>query len=309
MYITTGTASQSTGNLSTVPYLGFYKGAGQTAINKMPALNLWLNAKPEFMLDFFPSGNWSTFVSSGNWSSSTWAAYGQATPVFSIPLTVWSNTLAEVAAGVADTYFQNVGNYMISKGFGSITLRPGWEYNIGAFPWAAVGKAADYVAAFRHFVDVFRALAGANFKFDWCSVCGYGQLDAETCYPGDSYVDIIGIDVYNQTWISNPTPATRWNDILTNGGRGLDWHKAFAAAHGKLVSFPEWGTGTREDGHGGGDDPLYMSNMIAWINDAITAQTLAYHGYWDYPAHDFDGEISDGGQPNSELVFLAEYGG
>jgi hypothetical protein len=53
---------------------------------------------------------------------------------------------------------------------------------------------------------------------------------------------------------------------------------------------PEWGGGTRSGGHGGGDDPTFMTNMIALINNP--ANNVAFHCYWDFDAGDFNATLS-----------------
>ena len=115
-------------------------------------------------------------------------------------------------------------------------------------------------------------------------------------------VDLIWLDVYNQAWPLPADPSALWQTMLDRPA-GLVWHRDFAAAHGKPRSFPEWGTGTRPDGHGAGDDPLFIANMAQWI----ASHNVVYHDYWDCHAPDFDAALSDGKQPNSERAFLAAF--
>jgi beta-mannanase len=148
-----------------------------------------------------------------------------------------------------------------------------------------------------------RSVSGAKFKFDWCPGNGWTEFRAQDAYPGDAYVDIVGMDVYNQSWNANATtPELRWRDQMDQR-HGLKWHADFAAAHGKPMSFPEWGTGTREDGHGSGDDPLFIEQMSEWI----VSHDVVYHNYWDYDHKHFSGRISDNGQPLSAAAFLRKF--
>jgi hypothetical protein len=48
---------------------------------------------------------------------------------------------------------------------------------------------------------------------------------------------------------------------------GLDSWRAFAFAHGKTFSFPEWSVSTRTDGHGGLDNSYYIQQMHDYIYD------------------------------------------
>jgi hypothetical protein len=70
------------------------------------------------------------------------------------------------------------------------------------------------------------------------------------------------------------------------------------------MSFPEWGTGTRPDGHGGGDDPYFIQQMASWIASA----NVLYHDYWDYPASDYNAKLSDNHQPNAGAMFRQLFG-
>jgi hypothetical protein len=131
-----------------------------------------------------------------------------------------------------------------------------------------------------------RRESGAQFRFDWCPTVAEGPVEA--AYPGDDVVDIIGQDAYNQSW-PVMDPASRWQRLLDHPA-GLRWHQRFANAHGKPRSFPEWGTGTRPDGHGGGDDPLYIRNMIAWMQQG---GPVDYACYWNYQADDYDANVTN----------------
>jgi len=148
-----------------------------------------------------------------------------------------------------------------------------------------------------------RSAPGAAFIFDWCSAQGYQQIPAVNVYPGDEYVDVIGYDLYNQVWLKEkPTPEQRWNQLLTQA-YGLNWLATFATQHSKPISFPEWATGSRPDGHGGEDDDYFVDHLADWIRQ----HNVAYHAYWDYNAKDFDGKLSDGRRPRSAAAFFKAF--
>ena len=147
-------------------------------------------------------------------------------------------------------------------------------------------------------------MPGEHFKFVWNPTLGVQQIAPDQLYPGNDVVDLIGEDVYNQSWRPQDTdPASRWA-YLRSQPYGLDWAAAFARQHGKSIILPEWGTGTRPDGHGGGDDPLFIANMAAWIK----ANHVILQDYWDYDASDFDGQISTGTQPLSAAAYASAFG-
>ena len=83
-------------------------------------------------------------------------------------------------------------------------------------------------------------------------------MDPTEAYPGDDVVDIIGMDVYAETWDASTSDPDKRFAYFLDQPFGLKWHRDFAREHGKPISYPEWGVGTRPDGHGVGDDPVFM---------------------------------------------------
>ena len=57
---------------------------------------------------------------------------------------------------------------------------------------------------------------------------------AQNAYPGDSYVDYIGLDLYDQVWGIPLNPSLAWPRYVTETN-GLAWLSSFAAAHHKPV--------------------------------------------------------------------------
>ena len=109
--------------------------------------------------------------------------------------------------------------------------------------------------------------ANANAKVVW-NPQGYGDPDlptnsAQSYYPGDAYVDIVGDDIY---------------DI-----RGkAEWASAddlYAAHPGKPFSFPEWGLW-------GIDDPSFIDAMGAFVHAHPRVELVSY--YSGAPGSTFD---------------------
>lgn len=60
------------------------------------------------------------------------------------------------------------------------------------YPWSALSP-EEFIDAFRYFVDKCRASA-PNIKIVWAPV---GDQNANKYWPGDSYVDVVGVPVYS----------------------------------------------------------------------------------------------------------------
>jgi hypothetical protein len=108
---------------------------------------------------------------------------------------------ADVAAGVYDAEIVQMGRDF--RDFGRpIYARPGVEI---ANSWNAYTPFV-FVQAWRRFVDIFRQENADNVAFVWCiAAVGYSTFnlfDAQgngQFYPGDEYVDWLGLDLFNAT--------------------------------------------------------------------------------------------------------------
>jgi hypothetical protein len=110
-------------------------------------------------------------------------------------------------------------------------------------------------------------------------------LRLEALYPGDEYVDIIGV-LYYDWWPASPTEAS-WNINLVErdrlgGPKGLQTWLDFAQQRGKPLSLPEWGLGK----HGTQDpfdNPLFIQKMFDFFRN--NAGSLAYESYFNRRTH------------------------
>ncbi|MFG3495172.1 glycosyl hydrolase [Streptomyces sp. NPDC047886] len=255
----------------TSPPLGVYVGPGKTAV--VNDFQTWLGRSPVAATDYVdPSENtqWNQYAMTywGDWKR---AEAGRRF-VLGLPLLPKGGNFADGLSGRYDRQFQDLADMMIENGLGDSVVRLGYEGNnriIG--PWQGTDDPAAYRAMFRRVVTLMRARAGAAFQFDYNMAVGAaGKVTSfETLYPGDAYVDIVGLNIYD-VWWQHPgaTPAERWNHTLTTR-MGVNDFKAFAAAHDKPVSYPEWGLYRKGDSYaGGGDSPYFIDRMAELVRDA-----------------------------------------
>jgi endoglucanase len=75
-----------------------------------------------------------------------------------------------------------------------IYIRWGHEMELSnsRYPWSS-GNPDLYIGAYQHFVDTCR-VKDASFKFVWSPA---GEAGLEKYWPGDKYVDIIGLSIYS----------------------------------------------------------------------------------------------------------------
>lgn len=224
---------------------------------------------------------------------------------FTVPLVPEYGTLA-AAASAADTgylavYDQHLRTMLAdARSDGPIYVRVGWEFNGDWYPWAAAGRSADYIAAFRRFATRARALS-ARFVIEWNVNCGLraGDPDPELCYPGDDFVDIVGMDCYVNAAEFSGNAASGFSYQKTRS-RGLDWAAAFAAAHGKPYAIGEWGV-TQD---AAGSDP--GAAVVNGFRDFMLAHPdCAYHCYW-YSNAAFAGSLAS--KPLAAQAYKAAFG-
>lgn len=111
--------------------------------------------------------------------------------------------LYSITEGHFDAFFADWAK-QIKKVKGTVLLRILHEFNGDWYPWCIANNDNNpqlLVKAFKHIHDIFRTQQVTNVKFIWCpNSISFPQekwnfiMDA---YPGDEYVDFVGLDVYN----------------------------------------------------------------------------------------------------------------
>lgn len=266
---------------------GVYVGNSLTELSNYDA---WLGHKTDAVLGYVGRANWTDFTQSASWATKFWANTDKQV-LWSVPLVTDNANLAAASHGDYNSYYKQVAQSLAAANTsgGDIIVRTGWEFNGQWFPWKAAGHEADYIGAYRQFVDTFRSVSD-HFKFEWCPNNGDLGMNPENAYPGDSYVDIISMDVYYNTNWYPADPEAGWNKILTEK-YGLQWHQDFAAAHGKPTAYSEWGVMNDSSG-------AYVQHMADWF----ARNHVVYDAYWNSNT-DFAGKLSDNSKPDVSPVF------
>jgi hypothetical protein len=173
---------------------------------------------------------------------------------------------AQCAAGDYDQYATELARHLAATGFGYSVIRLGAEMN-GNWNAGSLGTTVtswhQWGRCFAREVTAMRAVRGTHFLFDWDINADFRNIPLADFYPGNAYVDLIGIDAYDIGAPRLPLPGmnnpARWADLSAQPA-GLDETEAFAVAHHKPLSFPEWATGSSP-----GDDGSYVAHMGAFI--------------------------------------------
>jgi hypothetical protein len=196
-------------------------------------------------------------------------------------------SLAVGATGAYDGYFVALSKTLVASGQGSSIIRLGYEFNEQSFPWTALGQPANFITYWRQIVTSMRSVPGANFRFVWNPYIG-GDADLANYYPGNAYVELVGLDVYEESNGNIPDKTSEFSGLETEP-YGLDWLASFAATHSKSTVLPQWGIGAAPSQssdaisvkRGGGSDDgdaTFVSDMLQWISSHGVVEAT----YWDY---------------------------
>jgi hypothetical protein len=344
-----GVASASASAPGSAAGLGFYAGPANPSGIKTVAKWLGGSSDVKYAMDFIDATSWQSIENPyqlGQWKGTPYTMiWGVPMLPCGYPSTSCGSTVNVsdynlVANGGADGYFKTLATNLVKAGFGTSYIRLGWEFNGTTMGWSVCNQQGsgptawmkDFVPAFQNIVTSMRSVAGANFQFIWnpldSSGAGCPGVHLENLYPGNKYVDVVALDVYDG--LSQPVSNTaRWSDLVNgvNGGdytavtpdaingqkfqgNGLTWIAAFGKENGKEVALPEWGLAatSSDGGGGGGDDPYFVTQMTKWIKANATGPAI----FWNYNDGtlelDVPGDTSDA-TPTATAAFKTAFGG
>jgi hypothetical protein len=291
-------------------------GLAVIAASDLDPFATWLGRDVDYVVAYANSDRWDWLADVGDLVR-TYIAWVKRKPgrrlVLSVPLLVKQSegNMAGVARGDFDAHFRRLAENLVKDGVGDSIIRLGWEMNGEWYPWAA-GRTeqsrSNWRNAWRRVVGVMRRVPGAKFEFDWTmnsGDAGTGTRFAEV-YPGDEWVDIIGLDTYDIKYDDCAiSPQGRW-DFIVGQRNGLREHKAFAESRRKPMSYPEWGLWVTGPPYcGGGDNAFYIERMAAWIK----SNDVRYHAYFNVgPYAYYHREHRLSRNPRAQAAFKAAFG-
>ncbi|MGX1562909.1 glycoside hydrolase family 26 protein [Streptomyces sp. NPDC055506] len=180
------------------------------------------------------------------------------------------------AAGEFDHHFRVLAERLVELKVPDTVLVLGWEMNGTTYTHRCGPDPEAWKKYWNRIVTTMRSVPGQKFRFDFTPSRGRDAVPWTKCYPGDDTVDIIGMDSYDQ-------PAGMSFEQQVKEPYGLQDHVDFAKAHGKPISYPEWGLFRN------GDNADYMRDMLAWMEEHKplynTLTDYCPHGVWQCGAN------------------------
>lgn len=233
---------------------------------------------------YLPGDVWENIEGGYNFLDS-WAKWRLAKPdrllVLNVPLMEHNEAqvsdiavarlLRRAAAGEFDEHFRVLAKRLVDLGATDTVLVLGWEMNGVTYTHRCGPDPGDWIRYWRRIVTVMRSIPGQKFRFDFAPNRGADSIPWPKCYPGDDFVDIVGMDSYDQ-------PRGMSFDEEVSEPYGLQFHVDFARQHHKPISYPEWGL------YRNGDNVTYMLRMLAWMDEHKplynTITDYCPHGVW-----------------------------
>jgi hypothetical protein len=204
------------------------------------------------------------------------------------------------ARGAFTGHARALARHLVAAGLGDSVIRLAHEANGDWYPYSVTTdrrKLALWRRFWRRTALAMRSVRGAHFRFDWCVNAAYRPIPLASFYPGDDVVDYVGIDAYDA---GVPPGRPRWATIYNQRG-GIRQVLAFARAHGKPLTIPEWGIGPANSRQlSGGDDPAYV-NGIAGV---VRRNRVGYQSY--FYAHEWADQLLH--SPNSLAAYRRHFG-
>ncbi len=249
----------------------------------------------------------------GEWQGANYRLIYAVAMLPTSDLSTKESSMRAGARGEYDHYFTEMARRLVSEGQENAVLRIGWEFNLDSWPWG-IKDHETFKKFFRHIVKAVRAVPGAKFTIDWNPNNAYNPYDATKYWPGDAYVDSVGVDAYDlddseygESYVDpnickaacrQQKQETAWDQVVYGGEHGLAFWSYFAAQHHKPLGLPEWGLWMFVDHHdGGGDNPFFIERMHEFITDP--ANHVAYASYFNL----------DGGDGEHDLIKTFPAGG
>lgn len=245
--VVTGTRPVSTAFLR----FGVATPGGAAAGAELDAVATQVGESPGIVLSYKdfrqgpPVGELDAVVNRGAMPLVTWEPWIAGNGVFQP-----AYSLDRIAAGDFDSYISQWGAALAAWGR-PMMLRFAHEMNGNWYPWCEAvngNQPGDYARAWQHVHQLVAAAGASNVNWVWAPNGG-GSVEPAVLYPGDSYVDTVGLDAYNwgttQTWSSWQMPASLFGPHLAQlrtiapGKQIIVTETASAEAGG---SKPDWNT-------------------------------------------------------------------
>jgi len=216
--------------------LGVYAGAAPSGPVNVQSYADWLKKDVVYGLEFEADETWD-HVSGQSWWLGPWGDWVNGAAgrklVISIPMIPLSPSDANIqdgANGAYNQYFTTLAESLVKYKLANTILRIGWEFNGDWYRWTAKPGCNYWTKYYVNIVTAMKAVPGNNFQTIWNPNNGWAAVNATECWPGDEYVDYVGVDCYDVAWNIYNWPLNRtfgeWNESQSYiNGDGVEYQR------------------------------------------------------------------------------------
>ncbi len=198
----------------------------------------------------------------------------ESLPAGATPMVSWRGCpLTDITSGASDALIIRAARQLKRMGR-PVLLRWGWEMNGDWYKWSAARNNKDskaYVAAWQRLHRIFAEQKATNVSWVWspnwnsAPIADWNTFAA--LYPGDSYVDWVGVSGYN---LHRETPDTMFGGI----------YRAYAAR--KPIMITEVGSMDR----GGRTKADWITLFAAWVEAHPGVGAVTWFDTDTHPGYD-----------------------
>jgi Glycosyl hydrolase family 26 len=189
-----------------------------------------------------------------------------------------SHTLAEITDGSDDSWIARQAAAIKAFGY-PIYLRLMPEMNENSYGYS--GDPRAFIAAWRHIHDIFSRVGAANVVWVWCPNLLPDNWDSY--YPGNAYVDVIGVDGYSNTTYT-------WQTFKQMFSGFFEHFAAFSGHKPQMVVETGTNSGAGHAAAGIGSAASFIDGMRSYLQDVAGPRYRVIGVCWfdtDMNGHDW----------------------
>ncbi|WP_308301520.1 glycosyl hydrolase [Frankia sp. AiPa1] len=297
-------AAVAGGTLSGLPWMSGYQ---THEMSTLTAFANWRGRSDDLVHVYTDrTSGWGGLVEP-SWPVDTFKGFGGKLLISEPTYPQGQGSNAECAKGSYDGQWKKLGTFLVAHNRADSIIRIGWEFNGTFMYWHTDSDPTNFRTCFQKIATAIRS-TDPQVKIDWTFNAHASPVPSGNspwgAYPGDQYVDYVGIDSYDH-FPPSKDEAT-WNKQCEDVN-GLCYVIRFAQQHGKKVGVGEWGVASCS-GDGGGDNAFYIQKMYQTFKSA--GATMGYDAYFaDAAPGNVCSTIMNGGQnPKASAEYKKYFG-
>ena len=186
-------------------------------------------------------------------------------------------------------FWRRLGRELRSSGARAPVVRVGHEMNLkGSYQWSYDNPrllAPDFVRLYKLAADAIRSEAPDAVRC-WNPGKRTVRGHIDQLWPGDAYVDLIGLDFYDNGVGGYVVDDAAWarlaNKVDSGGPIGVYAWYNYARARGKRFAVPEWGITDPKVAGVPTDRPVFIRKMHEFFSFVAARGDLVFESYYNY---------------------------